>query len=418
MTTMGIDPRQGLRPNLDLLSAYKLYEKDYPLFKPDISATLAMNSPLYKRIQDSLTDQSQLKAEHDADQARMRNAAVTANVPLEPLREMMTTLIRETRPPEPATQAASSSLNAAHMQVDSAQGDRLLAEQQAIANDQRLLEQGRAIAASVSQSLGQTFLTPIQTLMQQLAGVQTSMQSATAAQAPVQHVHHQPVTQHFHTDNRQVALVDARQALQQAVDGRQVNIVDASQNTMVDASQNTFVDARQVNQMMQVDQEVNVMPINVTVAMTAFTINHRTEILQFMQDNSVTYDVAANILFNIYYGDGTGVPGGGGGGPGPGPGGPGGPPPKAITQGQLALTNPGPPPGVNPAPKSKAKTAALPPAAPKPKGPPAAKYGPATGSVSTTTAIAPYAKPKGAGKGGAKAKGSAKAKATVSSYEL
>ena len=49
MRTSGIDPRVGLMPNLDLLSAYKLYEKDYPLFKPDISATLAMNSPLYKR---------------------------------------------------------------------------------------------------------------------------------------------------------------------------------------------------------------------------------------------------------------------------------------------------------------------------------------------------------------------------------
>ena len=69
---MGIDPRKGLRPNLDLLSAYKIYEKDYPLFKPDISATLAMNSPLYKRIEEGLTEQSQLKAEHDADQARIR----------------------------------------------------------------------------------------------------------------------------------------------------------------------------------------------------------------------------------------------------------------------------------------------------------------------------------------------------------
>ena len=107
---MGIDPRKGLRPNLDLLSAYKIYEKDYPLFKPDISATLAMNSPLYKRIEEGLTEQSQLKAEHDADHARMRNAAVTANVPLEPLREMMTALIRETQPPAPATAAASSTL--------------------------------------------------------------------------------------------------------------------------------------------------------------------------------------------------------------------------------------------------------------------------------------------------------------------
>ena len=46
MTTVGIDPRKGLRPNLELLFAYKIYEQDYPVFKPDISATLAMNSPL------------------------------------------------------------------------------------------------------------------------------------------------------------------------------------------------------------------------------------------------------------------------------------------------------------------------------------------------------------------------------------
>ena len=119
---MGIDPRKGLRPNLDLLSAYKIYEQDYPVFKPDISATLAMNSPLYKRIQDTLTDQSQLKAEHDADEARIRNAAITANVPLEPMRQMMAALLQEARPPAPAHEAASSSLNTAHMQVDNAQG--------------------------------------------------------------------------------------------------------------------------------------------------------------------------------------------------------------------------------------------------------------------------------------------------------
>ena len=57
MTTMGIDARKGLRPNLYLLSAYKIYEQDYPVVKPDISATLAMKSPLYKRIEDTLTDQ-------------------------------------------------------------------------------------------------------------------------------------------------------------------------------------------------------------------------------------------------------------------------------------------------------------------------------------------------------------------------
>ena len=58
MTTMGIDPRKGLRTSLDLLSAYKIYEKDYPLFLPDISATSAMNSPLYHRIDETLTLQS------------------------------------------------------------------------------------------------------------------------------------------------------------------------------------------------------------------------------------------------------------------------------------------------------------------------------------------------------------------------
>ena len=82
MTTVGIDPRKGVRPKLNLLSAYTIYEQDCPVFKPDISATLAINSPLYKRLEDSLADQSQLKAEHDADEARMRNAAITANVPI------------------------------------------------------------------------------------------------------------------------------------------------------------------------------------------------------------------------------------------------------------------------------------------------------------------------------------------------
>ena len=153
MTTMGIDPRKGLRPNLDLLSAYKIYEQDYPVFKPDISATLAMNSPLYKRIQDTLTDQSQLKAEHDADAARIRNAAITANVPLEPMRQMMAALLQEARPPAPAHEAASSSLNTAHMQVDNAQADQLMAQQQQILTDQQLQQQAQTIAGAVTQGL-------------------------------------------------------------------------------------------------------------------------------------------------------------------------------------------------------------------------------------------------------------------------
>ena len=39
------DPCTGLKPNLNLLSAYELYEKDYPAYGPDLTATLAMNSP-------------------------------------------------------------------------------------------------------------------------------------------------------------------------------------------------------------------------------------------------------------------------------------------------------------------------------------------------------------------------------------
>ena len=66
------DPRKGLRPNLDLLSAYELYEKDYPLSLPSIAATLAINSPLYKRIEDQLTEQTLNAAENHADDAATR----------------------------------------------------------------------------------------------------------------------------------------------------------------------------------------------------------------------------------------------------------------------------------------------------------------------------------------------------------
>ena len=43
--TKSIDPRQGLHRQLNLLEAYQVYEKDYPLFLPDISATLALKKP-------------------------------------------------------------------------------------------------------------------------------------------------------------------------------------------------------------------------------------------------------------------------------------------------------------------------------------------------------------------------------------
>ena len=45
MSTVGIDPRQGLHKNLDLLSAYNLFKKDWPLYKPARLYTSAINSP-------------------------------------------------------------------------------------------------------------------------------------------------------------------------------------------------------------------------------------------------------------------------------------------------------------------------------------------------------------------------------------
>ena len=80
--TKAIDPRQGSHRHLNLLEAYKVYEKDYPLFLPDISATLAMGSPLYHRIDKTLTLQILNKSEYEADEAQLRGAAMAGGVPL------------------------------------------------------------------------------------------------------------------------------------------------------------------------------------------------------------------------------------------------------------------------------------------------------------------------------------------------
>ena len=100
---MAPDPRTGLHKNLDLLSAYKEYERGYPLHLGDISATLAMQSPLYKRIEEGLTNQTQAIAEHQADAAATRRIATEANVPLETLGQML-----ETLRPQPQPAAAAS----------------------------------------------------------------------------------------------------------------------------------------------------------------------------------------------------------------------------------------------------------------------------------------------------------------------
>ena len=116
-----------------------------------------------------------MMAEHDADEARMRNATATANVPLEPMRQMMAALLQEARPPAPAHQAAATSLNTAHMQVDNAQGDQLMGQHHQILTDQQLHQQAPTVAAAVTQGLNQTFATPFQDLLQGAAAVHNTM---------------------------------------------------------------------------------------------------------------------------------------------------------------------------------------------------------------------------------------------------
>ena len=72
------DPRIGLKPSLDLLSAYELYEKDYPVYYPDNTATLAMDSPLYKKIEEGLTEQTNIKLENQSDATQTQRIASTA----------------------------------------------------------------------------------------------------------------------------------------------------------------------------------------------------------------------------------------------------------------------------------------------------------------------------------------------------
>ena len=76
--TKAIDPRQGLHRQLNLLEAYQVYEKDYPLFLPDISATMALNNPLFSRIDETLTLQSLNKSDNEQDGAQLRGAAMAA----------------------------------------------------------------------------------------------------------------------------------------------------------------------------------------------------------------------------------------------------------------------------------------------------------------------------------------------------
>ena len=181
--TMAIDPRKGLHRNLNLLEAYKIYEQDYPLFLPDISATLALNSPLFDRINETLTLQSLNKTEFEQDEAQLRAAAMAGGVPLDQLREAFR-IFRDaqTPPPPPGGMPAppnapppsepepalgprpgvptvlGPSLNRVQAQTNAANGERLMAAQVRVAEAQQNVERNRATAASVATTLqgGQT----------------------------------------------------------------------------------------------------------------------------------------------------------------------------------------------------------------------------------------------------------------------
>ena len=175
--TKSMDPRQGLHRNLNLLEAYKVYEKDYPLFLPDISATLAMNSPLYHRIDETLTLQSLNKSEYEQDEAQLRGAAMAGGVPLEQLRQAFR-IFRESQqpmappppppsgmptpqpapPPPPPPTVVGASLNRAATQADTAGDEQLRAAHARMAQTQQEESRARATAASVAANLqgGQT----------------------------------------------------------------------------------------------------------------------------------------------------------------------------------------------------------------------------------------------------------------------
>ena len=93
------DPRVGLRPHLEVLEAYQIYEKDSPLPNPYISATLAVRSPLFKRIEEGLTEQTRAIAEHQSDQATTRRVATESGVPVTSIAQMMASLTPPVAPP-------------------------------------------------------------------------------------------------------------------------------------------------------------------------------------------------------------------------------------------------------------------------------------------------------------------------------
>lgn len=140
------DPRVGLKRNLDSLSAYKLHEKDYPLFLPDITATLALSSPLNKETEEGLAKRTNSKLENQSDAAQTQRVARTASVNMEALGRMLEAL----RPP-PAPAPPAATLQTSARQTEAAEMARLQAAQQQLAEDQRRAAREPQLANQVSQ---------------------------------------------------------------------------------------------------------------------------------------------------------------------------------------------------------------------------------------------------------------------------
>lgn len=151
------DPRAGLRPNLDFLEAYHIYEKDFPLPKPDISATLAIRSPPFKRIEEGTTEQTQAIAEHQSIQATARRAAVSSGVPVTSLAQMLASLTPPAAPP--------TTLPDTERQVREARRMELVAERQRLIEDQAVLLREKANAQDVNARLAQQQTSGIQQLL-------------------------------------------------------------------------------------------------------------------------------------------------------------------------------------------------------------------------------------------------------------
>ena len=169
-----------------------------------------MNSPLYHRIDSTLTLQSLNKSEYEADEAQLRGAAMSAGIPLEQLREAYR-IFRETQapqapPPRPSGPAgqpvppdepfefaepmgrptvAGPSLKRAAAQASETADEQLRAAQARMAEAQRDVERNRATAASVAQELNAS-QTPTQQMSERLrAAAATAEQHSRAHQIPV-----------------------------------------------------------------------------------------------------------------------------------------------------------------------------------------------------------------------------------------